>query len=250
MTAGEPAKWSPRQRQKIIDEFGSQKSRSNAIGISNFIEVAAAYKILLDGNPVGKPSEVRSEMECAQKAAAALAKAMGMLSEEALRQIVVAGAALQPASGALSDRTLSNLKALYAKEIETYGDPWAVQARAIQRDARTKGDGSIVGYNSWSGKRLAIEALKDSIFILIRDIMGAGEMFKPSRGQRADDDASLALASYLFSHWWFTFGTKGSINKDGEFHRVANAVAKLYHLRIGPKTLAKADRDRAGSAIG
>lgn len=248
MTAGEPAKWSRKQRQEITDAFGPTKRRSDKVRIRNFLEIAAAYKILLDGNPVARPSEVRSEMECAQKAAVALAKAMENLSAEALRQIVVAGAALRPASGALSNRIVSSLKALYAGEIATYSDPLAIQTRAIQRDARTKGDGSILGYSSWPGKRQAIEALKDSIFILIRDIMGAREMFKPSRGQRADDDAALALAMYLFGHWWSTFGTKGSINKGGEFHRVASAVAKHYGLTIGSKILAKADRDRTGDA--
>jgi hypothetical protein len=249
MTAGEPAKWSRKQRQEITEAFGPRKQRSNAFGIYEFIEKAAAYKVRLDSNPSARPSEVRSEMECAQEAAATLAKAMENLSQEALRQIVVAGAKLQPASGAFSERTVNKLKARYAKEIATYSDPWTIQARAIQRDARTNGEGAILS-NSWPGKRQAIEALKDSILILIRDTMGAREMFKPSRGQRADDDAALALVSYLFFWWWNTFGKKPSINKNSEFHQVASAVARLYKLRVGSKILRKADLDRAGITIG
>ena len=255
----------PTPRQQIISAFGPNKRRTNAKGIEQFTRSALTYRLV--DSP--SASEVRWEIEHLRATALQLLAAMEDSSSEALGRLIIAGAALgrPDAVENLSTDCIGDVRQTVARLSSLKRDLIAENRSIRQRNrdlltelseaemrklerppqfGRLEDDSQQKASNvmgKTEGER-RLATLQNLVRGFLLDLTMARKMFKPSRGARADNHAALELVSHLFDEWQVIFGLSPSINKNSEFHRVANAVAQQHGLKIGSRILRKANVHR------
>ena len=210
-----PVAWTSEQLAQISAAFGPRKKKTARLQIIRFIDRAAAYSVLFKREDYDQPQVVKAQVQRLARAVSLLRAAINGLGEEAKRQIVV---------GRLATEKSAETRKPVVAETYSYFPP--------------------IENKPFMEPRLMFERMERYARFLEGDIASAQNVFPVTRGTRLIEIQAAHLARSLYLSWLLIFGEKGSTVPGHEFHRVASAVAKLYGLKIGSKTLKKADTDQ------